>query len=120
MSEESCDHPAGQADEHAVAGSVDAARPDNGSPVSLSQPVRDQWAAAGDQQPGSPVRSVEGLPWEQLAVFLIVFLIFASIVLALVALGQNLAVAVGVPTSLSAVALGVLSKLGMLARRDKN
>jgi hypothetical protein len=49
-----------------------------------------------------------------------VFLVFASIVLALVALGQNLAVAVGVPTSLSALALAVLSKLGMLARRDRN
>jgi len=60
------------------------------------------------------------LPWGQLVVFLIVFLIFASIVLGLVVLGQNLAVAVGVPASLSAVALTVLSQLGMLTRRNRD
>ncbi|MEV4364582.1 hypothetical protein [Nonomuraea sp. NPDC049625] len=51
------------------------------------------------------------------ALFLITFILFTVVVLVLLAQGQDLMVAVGVPASLSGLALGVLSRLAVLARR---
>ena len=83
-------------------------------------PASQEPTAVEAKDAASPMHPTDRLPWGQLVVFLIVFLIFASIVLGLVVLGQNLAVAVGVPASLSAVALTVLSQLGMLTRRNRD
>jgi hypothetical protein len=53
------------------------------------------------------------------ALFLVMFLVFAALVITLVTLDQPLVIAVGVPAALSAVALGVLTRLAILARRRR-
>jgi hypothetical protein len=52
--------------------------------------------------------------------YLVLFVVFAAVVVLLVAQGQSLIAAVGVPATLSAVALGVLTRLSGLARRRRS
>ncbi|MGW7538756.1 hypothetical protein [Amycolatopsis sp. NPDC054798] len=54
--------------------------------------------------------------WHRLALFLVIFGVFAGLVVSLVALGQNLAVSVGVPAALGGAALAVLGQLVPSAR----
>lgn len=82
MHEERCPHPANQADELITDFSVATPKPADMSSVRPGQPFPDRWAVAEEQDAANLSRSGEGLPWGQLAVFLIVFLVFASIVLA--------------------------------------
>lgn len=67
---------------------------------------------------GSP--PPHGVPWWFWPVsFLVVFGVDAALVLALVSLGQNLAIAAGVPGALTLVALSVLRAIaGHIGRRD--
>jgi hypothetical protein len=73
-----------------------------------------------EQQPvADAVDTDGGLPGWWAALFLIMFLVFAALVVVLVAQGQNLALAVGVPATLSGVALAALTRLATLARRRR-
>lgn len=72
---------------------------------------------AAQRETGAPTGTPEALPWWWVVLFLIMFVVFAGVVVVLVAQGQSLPIAVGVPATLSAVVLGALSRLAVLARR---
>ncbi|WP_327591259.1 hypothetical protein OHA25_61140 (plasmid) [Nonomuraea sp. NBC_00507] len=122
------DQPAGEDEEDSPAeggpaggsGAVlEPVAPPEKAPVSATgQPVPQQPSpeAAAHASTGAST-PVEKLPWWWFVSFLIIFGMFSALVVVLVANGQPLPVALGVPGALSAAALGVLSWLRRLAHR---
>ena len=73
-------------------------------------------APTNPSPPGSANGNASPPPWRWLLAFLIIFIVFAALVVILIAQHQSPQVALGVPATLSTAAVVVLFRIARLAR----